>query len=324
MSFALLSNYVRTSPDDPATIWQWEHLVESAGKDPPSGVLRRHAEVLRADTYAIWYRWFIEGLCNPLRYVADEKKTIVDVLADTINRVDQIYRDEPEDEREELARLIATRVMREVERHRTIGRTHASASKKQELIDQAPHGPRCWICGYLFEQPAIDKFLRRRRGITLSCPPFVDILRPRGLEPRDIGIEVEHMVPVAGGGGGSDNLAISCGWCNKSKGARTSIYDIGGRAPRSAYMLGQQAWLELPHPFWTVRILATRQRCEHTSSCPARTTNAELFIAPGDPRGAPNPSNLFVYCQAHDPYSVDRLLPLAQAQKIWADRTRVH
>ena len=322
MSFALLSEYLSEVSDDPATVWNWAELVKLAGKAPPDAVLPRHAPMLRADTYAIWVRWFVEGLCNPLRYVEDEKKTVIDVYADTLARVDALYPQEPKDEREAFAGTVARRVMREVERRRRLGRTGASSALKQELIDRAPHDPRCWICGYKFEQDAVDRFLKRRSGIALRCPEFVDILRPRGLIPRDLGIEVEHMVPVADGGGGDDNLALACGWCNRSKGARTSIYDIDGRAPRSVYMLGHHVWLELPHPFWTVRILATRRRCEHVGGCDARSDNSELFIAPGDPSGAPNPSNLFVYCRAHDPYSVDRLLPREQANKIWSDRIR--
>ena len=45
--------------------------------------------------YAIWFRWFIEGLCNPLRYVDDETKTIVDVVADTVARIDVLYAQSP-------------------------------------------------------------------------------------------------------------------------------------------------------------------------------------------------------------------------------------
>ncbi|WP_446655369.1 HNH endonuclease [Blastomonas sp.] len=323
MSLSLIMNYMKSASGDPSTVWNWDALAMSANNMPPQAILPRHSPMLLADTYAIWFRWFVEGMCNPLRYVADEKKTIVDVLADTIVRIDQIYSHEPQDEREELADLIARRVMSEVERHRRIERTHASTAQRQDLIDRAPNGPRCWVCGYAFDQLAIDKFLRRRKGITLASPSFVDILRPRGLETRDMGIEVEHIVPVAGGGGGDDNLALSCGWCNKNKGARTSIYDVEGRAPRSVYMLGTQQWLELPHPFWTVRILATRKRCEHHSGCSARSSHDELFIAPGDYRGAPNLNNLSVTCQKHDPYAVDRLMPLDQARQIWANRKRM-
>jgi hypothetical protein len=318
----MVSHYVDETPQNLASFWRFADLVAMASRPPPDTMLPRNGSILRADAYAIWFRWFIEGLCNPLRYVDDETKTIVDVLSDTLARVDTIYPNEPRDERHALAQKLTQRIMLEVERRRQLKRLGASAALKRELVDRAGGEPRCWICGFKFSSQAVDKFLRGRKSGSLPLPQFVDVLRPRGIVPRDIGVEVEHVVPVASGGGGSGNLALACGWCNKNKGARTSIYDADGRPPRSIYMLGAQLWHELPHPFWTVRILATRARCEHADGCTATVKNAELFIAPGDHRGAPNPSNLHVCCTEHDPYLAHRFYGREVAQRIWAARAR--
>ncbi len=322
MSSLELNGFLEEALSDPASIWELTALVKSAARNPPDAILYRNAPMLRADAYAIWLRWFIEGVCNPLRYVDDETKTIVHVLADVTSRIYLMYPGDPQDERDAFAEAVADRIMREVERRRNLKRTNASLAQKQIMIDAASGDPRCWVCGFRFSSDAVARFLKKRKGVQLPLPELVDILRPRGLEERDISIEVEHIIPVANGGGGSENLALSCGWCNKSKSALTSIYDVGGRAPRSEYRLGSQRWFELPHPFWTVRVLGTRKRCEHHGYCTARTSNAELFIAPGDALGAPNPTNLHVYCRDHDPYRAERLFSRSDAAQIWAARRK--
>lgn len=322
MSLARIAEYVSQTSDDPLSQWRMQDLVQMSSRQPPDAMLPHNEPMLRADAYAIWFRWFLEGLCNPLRYVDDETKTVVDVLADVLARVDAMYPSEPKDERTAFAEKVAVRVVSEVTRHRQRKRVGASSAHKRDLIDAATNGPRCWICGYKFSEDAVDRFLKKRKGIQLDLPQFVDVLRPRGIVARDVGIEVEHVVPVAGGGGGKGNLALACGWCNKSKGACTSIYDADGRAPRSSFSLGAIVWYELPHPFWTVRILATRRRCEYSGGCTATVSDAELFIAPADFRGAPNPSNLHVYCANHDPYRVQRIYSREKAAAIWDARSR--
>lgn len=241
MSFAMMAKYFNELSDDPANAWRSAELDKSALNAPPDAMLPRHAAMLRADTYAIWVRWFIEGLCNPLRYVDDEKKTLIDVYADALERVDRLYPSEPQDEREDFARTIAVRVMREVERHRKLGRTGASSALKQELIDSAPHDPRCWICGYKFGQDAIDRFLKHRSGIKLTKPEFVDILRPRGLSERDVGIEVEHMVLVAIGG-----EAWTISPCRVDGAIRARV-----REPRSTTL---EDVPQGPHTCWAIRL----------------------------------------------------------------------
>jgi hypothetical protein len=86
--------------------------------------------------------------------------------------------------------------------------------------------------------------------------------------------------------------------------------------------LGSQVWYELPHPFWTVRLLAIHGRCEHPSGCEATVKNSELFISPSDHRGAPNPCNLHVYCANHDPYATDRFYGREIVRRIWQERAR--
>lgn len=320
-SLEQLSTFIASAPHDPACVWRREDLKALAGLSIPDAIFERNHAVLKADAHVLWLRWFLEGMCNPLRYVDDDTKTIVDVHLDTLDRVNGMYPGTPQPERHQLAQQISRHVMAEVERRRRLARTHATAAQRRELVDNAGGAPRCWMCGYLFSRAAVDRFLRKSK-FEPELPEFVDILRPRGLIKRDIRIEVEHIVPVAGGGGGLDNLALACGWCNANKGARTSIYDARARSPRSAFVLGGHQLHELPQPFWSVRLMAFRRTCEHLGGCTASVDDAELFLAPSDPRGSLNPSNLRVVCASHDPYAARRFLGREAARKIWQERGR--
>lgn len=320
-SLEQLSTFIASASHDPASIWRRDDLKTLAGLSVPDAIFERNHAVLKADAHALWLRWFLEGMCNPLRYVDDDTKTLIDVHMDTLDRVNGLYPGEPESERTELAAHISQHVMAEVKRQRNLARTHATPQQRRDLVDNAGGKPRCYLCGYLFSQVAVDRFLRKSK-VELDLPEFVDILRPRGLDKGDIRIEVEHIVPVAGGGGGMDNLALACGWCNGSKGARTSIYDARARPPRSTYALGLDQLHELPQPFWSVRLMAFRRRCEHVAGCTATVEDAELFLAPADPRGSLNPSNLRVFCATHDPYASHRWHGRENVRKLWQERQR--
>ncbi|WP_457953682.1 HNH endonuclease [Achromobacter xylosoxidans] len=320
-SLEQLSTFIADASHDPASVWRRDALKALAARSIPDAILERNHSVLKADAHALWLRWFLEAVCSPSRYVDDLTKTIVDVHLDTLDRVNDLYPSTPQPERAELAQHISRHIMAEVERRRRLGRTHASLAQRRELVDIAGGEPRCWMCGYAFSPLAIDRFLRKSR-VELELPEFVDILRPRGLDTGDIRIEVEHIVPVAGGGGGMDNLALACGWCNGSKGARTSIYDARARPPLSPFALGIHQLHELPQPFWSVRVMAFRRSCEHIEGCSASVDNAEMFLAPTDPRGSLNPSNMRVFCAEHDPYAAHRWYGREVARKIWQDRRR--
>lgn len=322
MSLDTIRMFISGTSEEAGSYWRKKDLDELSAARLPDIIMARNETVLRADAHSLWFRWFIQGICNPLRYVDDDKKSMAHVMSDTIPRIDHLYPDEPEDERRDLAAGIAKHVMAEVLRRRGIKRTFATKIEKYDLVNDAGGKPRCWVCGYLFSQAAIDKFMGLAPGSVLPLPNFVDVFRPRGIFERDIRIEVEHIVPVAGGGGGKNNLALSCGWCNKSKGANSSLYDTDVQARRAEFTLSGVRWHELPNPFWVVRLMAIRARCEHPGGCVETKSTAELFIAPTHHHGSPNPSNLHVYCAKHDPYAVDRFVSRADAEQIWNVRRK--
>ncbi|MFT7866782.1 MULTISPECIES: HNH endonuclease [Amycolatopsis] len=133
-------------------------------------------------------------------------------------------------------------------------------------------------------------------------------MRPRGLKQRHLSIEIDHVTPVAGGGSNDvDNLRLACGWCNQVKSRYASLYDVATWPARHVDhpSLG---WMTLPQPFWVLRIVSMRGRCEHPDGCSARLATDELFAAPARARGTLNPVNVRVYCHEHDPWSIDRLV----------------
>ena len=299
--------------------WSLEDLHMLASQRLPDLITDRNDLILRADVNSLWLRWFIEGFCSPLRYVDDKTKGEAHVLVDVTKRVDELFSPEPAPRRQTFAKQIAERVMEEVTRQRGLKRDFATTKIKKDLIAVSAT-PRCWMCGFAFPEEAIGAFLKKPGTGLLQLPKIVDILRPRGLNKRDISIEVEHITPVASGGSGVDNLALACGWCNRYKGAKSLIYDASFRAPRSPYILGGHKLNELPHPFWTIRILAVRRTCEHIGGCDARADTHEMFIAPVNCLGSPNPSNLQVFCGEHDPHRLDRFVSSAEARKVWDER----
>ena len=218
-------------------------------------------------------------------------------------------------ERKELASAAARILLDSVQRLRASrDRRRLSPEERWRLLDLAGTSPRCWICGARFVETAIENFLHQESS-TIPLPPFVDILKPRGLLQRDLSIEVDHIVPHSQGGGDEDNLALACGWCNLHKRAHASIYDVEGR-PKLA---GSNAFgaSSLPQPFWTVRLLATVRSCEHPDGCPNSADNVVLTVAPVHETGTLNPVNLRITCYEHDPYKASRLQAHGVARKVW-------
>jgi hypothetical protein len=321
VSLEHLNTFVSEASNFPNIAWTYAGVQSVSRLDLPDAVTSRNHMLLKTDAHSLWLRWFIEGICAPTRYVEDLSKSEAHIYQDALHRVNELFPSETKPLKEGLATSVSKYVMQEVNRLRNQERTFASSKKRLELIDSSMT-PRCWICGYAFSQAAIDKFLQKRGANNVELPVLVDIFRPRGLKIRDVCIEVEHILPVASGGLGDDNLALACGWCNRYKGARTSIYDVSSRPPKVKYLFANQTFYELPHPFWTVRLLAIRGTCEHIDGCEHSAQSAEMFIAPSTCGGTPNPSNLHVFCEYHDPFPTERLVSIDEARRIWEDRKK--
>lgn len=321
MALDNVSRFIRPILTGKKGHWASDELLTLASQRLPDLITDRNDLILRSDINSLWIKWFIEGFCSPLRYVDDPNKGVAHVLHDVTKRVNKLFLHESAAKRDLFSKQVAESVMEEVTRQRNLKRDFATKQIKEDLV-AASAVPRCWMCGFAFSAEALEKFLKKPGSGPLILPKIVDILRPRGLVERDISIEVEHITPVASGGSGVDNLALACGWCNKYKGAKTSIYDVSFQAPRVPYQLDTQTLHELPHPFWTIRVLAIHRTCEHVEGCNACVDTHELYISPANSLGSPNPSNLQVFCGEHDPYRLSRFVDRSVAENVWSERRR--
>lgn len=283
--------------------WDESTVRHLATRVAPDGLGGMSSWLLRGDANYLWARWFLESLADPMPYLEGTKhyphlyQCVSGVLSAEASQL-------PADERRELASGLAKLLWQEI-RGRIIGR-RVPADRETRLFLWDMY-PRCWICGAEFNDWARAEFLWEESNSEPQTMPFVDFYRPRGKKLTDLRIEVEHVVPHSGGGTEElHNLRLSCGWCNRAKSNRMLLYDAEAVTRKFHHpVLGN---VSVPQPFWVVRFLAMRGRCEDVSGCGARTTSDELTVAPRSVNGAPNPANLMVVCREHDPLRDVRLV----------------
>lgn len=321
MSIDTLTNFIENTSSDLTSAWCYDDITALASKSLPDSLMGDQVPLLRGDQYRLWLRWFLEGLVSPQLVAIDTTLGKLEILSAAAKRIDDLYPLIELDRRKRLANAITKHVFAAVETIRAARvRDFATSATKHNLM-AASTTPRCYICGYAFSREACDAFLKVKGRSPIQRPSLLDVLMPRGLVERDEGIEIEHVVPVAAGGAGQANLRLACGWCNKYKSNRISIYESSFLAPRTTpFRIGTRRLNELPVPFWTVRILALRGKCQHRDGCHHTAQSSELFIALRDWTGSPNPTNLMVYCEQHDPIRVDRKQSRSQVQQLWKER----
>jgi hypothetical protein len=323
MSIDSLIHIIETAPQTPEAAWNYDDVMDLANMQIPSTMFGDDEPLLKGDQHRLWLRWFLEGLASPHKLAGDLHAGHLEIYALIFARIKQIYPMSNLPRQKLLANKLTDLLFAEVQRLRqSIGRDHANKATRVALISTSPT-PRCYICGYAFTKEACDAFQQVQGRNPVRLPALVDILRPRGLKERDIGIEIEHVVPVASGGSGQANLRLACGWCNMHKSSRTSLYEAAFMPPRTNfYLVGTHRLHELPHPFWTVRLLALKGKCQHQGGCSVTSADEELFIAFRDWSGSPNPTNLAIYCGTHDPIAGARMLSASTAAALWEDRRR--
>ena len=308
------TRFLRSALQDDRLNWSCASLESLASRSVPDQVLGEQRFVLRADINRQWGRWFVESLADPQRY-ASSQLSYPRIFADVFQSVTRRFGNLAKPKQKELARAASSILMRTVERLKVDrNRSRWSKEERRTLLDSVRGSPRCWICGARFSRVAVHNFLERdSRSIPL--PLFVDILKPRGLIQRDLSVEIDHIIPHSLGGSDEDNLALSCGWCNRHKQSYGSIYDVVGR-PKEA---GKNPFgaTSLPQPFWTVRLMATIRGCEHPNGCSESADTTEITVAPRDRTGSLNPVNLLVTCKNHDPYKARRLQSRERARRTW-------
>lgn len=298
-----VSQFVEDAIATDSAAWDGTTVQLLADSIPPWGRGGSSDWILRGDANMLWARWFLEGLADPQPFIAGEKE-YPHLYKEVRDAVTFFGSHLPADERTATAKAMARLLWQEIER-RSPGR-RVSIDREQRLLLWDLY-PRCWICGAGFTDWARDSFLGEESDAQPSTLRFVDFYKGRGKLERHLQIEVEHVVAHAAGGRNDEsNLRLACGWCNMAKSKWSSLYDIEGTPIRRKHpRLGS---VSAPRPFWIVRFLAIRGRCEDQSGCQARTDDVELTVAPRRLGGTPNPANLMVVCPEHDPLSNERLV----------------
>lgn len=280
--------------------------IQSMGKVAPAVTGgERNESLLAADLAANDAMWRILSLVDPVKIGVPDKYLFTSIFSDVRNLLLDEYKIIP-DEADPIATKLSRFLAQLTVRLRSQKRAPIPKSVKVAMIDSVT-SVRCWYCGSSFADSDIDSFLSGSQK-QKNVPPFIDFVTHRGQKPRDLQIEVDHIVPVVRGGDmAPENLRLACGWCNRFKRQLASIYDANAmpqlyRHPRRG------EWL-LPERYWVIRTVATRRRCEWPSGCPTYLEEAPLFVAPVRGAGAMVPGNLGVYCRIHDPLGDIRLVP---------------
>ena len=312
--------FVAKTPKGVAGSWDYDQVKEM--RAVPEMFLGTLQPMLQVDQYRLWLRWFLESLVSPLAISRDISLKRLDILRAVHRRIEAMYPTEDAHSQRELSEKITDHIHEDVERLR-MNLKRDSADKRAKAALLAERTPaRCYICGFPFSQAAQDKLLKKPMRDAMVPLKMVDVFRPRVIE-RDISIEIEHVVPVAHGGHGRDNLRLACGWCNKYKSSKVSLYEASQiPAQVKGFMMGPHLLHELPHPFWMIRVLALRKRCQHKSGCTHTADNAEMFVSLLDWGGSPNPMNLGIYCEDHDPMKGQRFYGAADVAKLWGERKK--
>jgi hypothetical protein len=301
-----VSDFISRAGSVERDAWDETSLRDLALVQIPSDIMGSRRWLLESDVRLTWTRWFIDGLTDRSRYIRDRSRNYAQLYSEILGALRLQHPTDPIDEVQAVAGVLSNFAWDEVSRMRQAGRRTIKQSVKEDLWFAAEPDPRCYLCGYGFSDFARDRFLGRSEKLSIGLPLLVDFTRPRGLNLRDLLIEVDHVSPVAGGGDTTyANLRLACGWCNRVKSNKRSILDAPASSS-SRLVRTTIGHISVPQPLWVLRIVATRGRCEDPSGCAASLSTHELFVASRSAVGALNPANAIVACQEHDPWAASR------------------
>jgi hypothetical protein len=307
MALRELGDFLRSTLSAPRSPWSEAGINDISSQHVPDIVFRSSRSLLLADINQVWASWFVDSICDPGRLAEDYPGHAI--VAGKIQRgLDRLLPPSvPKAEKRQLLEMLLFLTADRVRARQFRRRAMQDFATRGLLLDAAGRPPRCWVCGFPFADHAINKFLsNKEQKLEMRLPEFIDFIQPRGRKLRDVSIEMDHVDPFWSGGSEEDNLRLACGWCNSNKGWRISLYDattepIEFRHPR----LGN---VYVPQPFWVIRVLATKGRCENPEGCSKTTSNSCLRVQAEYAEGALNPLNLRIVCDQHDEIGSNRFV----------------
>jgi hypothetical protein len=297
-----ISNFIEQSLGDQLIPWIKESVFELSTKTLPDDMYRNRKDLLKADSYLLWAKWFVESLID-VKSQHNTHLTYGVYYKKLHDKISLLFPTKPKENINEITATISAITFKQIEINNNKKRENLSVDKRYELLDVAS---RCWYCGQLFCDGEIDSFLGFNKDIIRTKREFVDYLKPSGMSERDSRIEIEHRYPFCKGGSGGDNLVLACGWCNKNKSSRMSLYDVTSEA--LAYIHPRLGRVSVPQPFWVIRLISMKRRCEHTGGCNNDIDNSELTVVPIIADGSANMMNLRVVCPDHEGLGSNRFV----------------
>ncbi|TIH12494.1 hypothetical protein D0S45_17635 [Marinifilum sp. JC120] len=291
--------------DAPQHLWDSTGLAKIANHRMSSNALGLRSSLLHGDANILIAKWFIESIFD-FESCKEKDPGYANVCDAVKKSLREIFPRHPADERNDYAQLLAKKIYAGIRSRLNNRRKANSLSFRQEIIDNIDSPPRCYLCGYKFDEDAVNCFLDIKQ---YNKPPlsFVDYLKPHGLSSRDFRLELDHVFPFSLGGGNDDNLKIACGWCNKHKSNKIVLYEAN--CSPKVFNHPQRGRTSCPQPLWVIRAISAKQKCEHIDGCKNRIENSQLTVTPLNPEGGMLPSNLKVICYEHDPIKDYRMVP---------------
>lgn len=286
------------------SVWDLKQNQRLAGLGIDQRIHRHKQHYLEADIRRLWINWFLEGIIDPHIFLEKNSNPhLLDVIREVELHLSSTFNNPInvlwKDTKDSISKAILKRIIQI--RDENTARKQFTKSEKEILLAQASPYPRCWICGEEFTTEAVG-FFSGHRTSKINTPTYIDIFRPKGLKPKHLEIQIDHVYPVSKGGHHDiTNFRLCCGWCNLYKRDYTSLYDAPGKPIRlvKGKITSSTNFRTIPQFFWTVRALGLTQRCEH-ESCAATTKNEHLLLSLIEQKGAATPSNLKIICKDHD------------------------
>lgn len=258
--------------------------------DSPESIQGDCAKILKDDLNNLLFRWFVDSIkpfddCNelPYPYVYNSVRRVLDKRFPSVPSSEIIS-----------ASLALSKIAKDSDLAEK-RKTYWPVKTKSELLSRAKG--RCKICGYKFDNSAIDRFLLGS-SILLRKSQIYDCLKPTRMSTWHSKIYIDHIRPVSRGGSNNiENLQTLCGFCNSSKKDFITIFDQSHTSgpviiehPKIRSSIHLSSW------FLVVRMLAGG-KC---NSCGEKADKTELTVAPMVLSRTINPSNILVTCYICD------------------------
>lgn len=273
---------------------------------PPEILQGYSPELLQDDLNYLIARWFIDSLRSnyipaddPYPYIHEAVKCLLS------KKFPNLSESELNQNTDALSSIIF-----KLEETKSIGRkTYFSVDERSKLLFKSKG--RCQICGFVFPDEVVERFVSRDTSISFPEFESFDFLKPTKSSRWNFQIEVDHIYPIARGGTNDlDNLQLLCGFCNSAKKHFITIFDPSDKIREFLHpRLGK---IKLSNPFLVVRVLVGNQ----CYSCKRNATQTELTVTPlyfyqkedTKPTSTPseligeiNPVNIHATCYGCDP-----------------------